>query len=149
METINLRPAAIYAIARVSMLIFIAICLAALAWLFVPAFIFLSILAMVIALYRFLLIRHTKYELTPELLHIKTGLLLKRTDSLEFYRIKDYIITQNPFMQLFRLMNLTLISTDPENKQVTLTGIPHSDLPDTIRELVQQARQRNKIVELN
>jgi membrane protein YdbS with pleckstrin-like domain len=143
METINLRPAAIYAIARVSMLIFIAICLAALAWLFVPAFIFLSILAMVIALYRFLLIRHTKYELTPELLHIKTGLLLKRTDSLEFYRIKDYIITQNPFMQL------TLISTDPENKQVTLTGIPHSDLPDTIRELVQQARQRNKIVELN
>lgn len=60
-----------------------------------------------------------------------------------------YVITQPLILQLFRLMNLTLKTTDPENKTIMLTGIPVSDIVDTIRGHVQEARQHNRIFEVN
>jgi hypothetical protein len=65
------------------------------------------------------------------------------------YRIKDYIITQPPVLQLFRLMNVTLKSTDRENPVIWLRGIPRSDLIDEIRGRVQEARKHNQIYEIN
>jgi len=46
-------------------------------------------------------------------------------------------------------MDLTLKSTDPENPVVRLLGIPQSDITDTIRGYVQEARMRNRIFEIN
>jgi hypothetical protein len=46
-------------------------------------------------------------------------------------------------------MDVTLKSTDPENPVIWLRGIPLSDIIETIRERVQEARKINKIVELN
>jgi hypothetical protein len=52
-------------------------------------------------------------------------------------------------LQAFRLMDLTLKSTDGENPVIWLRGIPESDITDTIRDRVQEARKHNKIYELN
>jgi hypothetical protein len=60
-----------------------------------------------------------------------------------------YIITQSFILQLFRLMYLTLKSTDPENPVIQFQGIPESTITDTIRDRVQEARKNNKIYELN
>ena len=60
-----------------------------------------------------------------------------------------YIVTQSFLLQVFRLMNLELRSTDPVNPIIWLCGIPHSDLVDTIREHVQEGRQHNRIYEIN
>ena len=60
-----------------------------------------------------------------------------------------HIVTRNLLMQLFGLMNLTLLTTDLTGPVIILRGIPKSDLPDIIRERVQRARQNSKIVELN
>ncbi len=60
-----------------------------------------------------------------------------------------YIITRNLVMQLFGLMNLTLMTTDLTGPLIILKGIPKSDLPEVIRERVQRTRQNSKIVELN
>jgi len=68
---------------------------------------------------------------------------------LELFRIKDYIITQSLTKQIFKLMDLTLKGTDPENPVVHLVGIPESDIIDIIRERVLLARKNNNIVELN
>lgn len=65
------------------------------------------------------------------------------------YRVKDYIVTQPPVLQLFRLMNVILKTTDPENPVIWMRGIPRSDLIDAIRERVQEARRLNKIYEIN
>ena len=60
-----------------------------------------------------------------------------------------YILTQPFILQLFKLMDLTLKTTDPENPVIWLRGIPLSDLVDTIRGHVQEARQHNRIYEIN
>lgn len=52
-------------------------------------------------------------------------------------------------MQLFRLMNVILKSTDNEDPVVCMTGIPRSDLIDELRGRVQQARKNNNIYEIN
>ena len=64
------------------------------------------------------------------------------------FRIKDYVITQSFLQQLFKLMDVTL-KTNPENHTIMMNGIPESNIIDTIRERVQQARQVNNIYEIS
>jgi hypothetical protein len=65
------------------------------------------------------------------------------------FRVKDYIITQSFVLQLFKLMYLTLKSTDPENPVLQFQGIPESTITDTIRDRVLEARKNNNIYEIN
>ncbi|WP_354431974.1 MULTISPECIES: hypothetical protein, partial [unclassified Mucilaginibacter] len=60
-----------------------------------------------------------------------------------------YIITQSFIMQICKLMVLTLKSTDAENATILFQGIPESNIIETIRERVLEARKSNKIYELN
>ena len=60
-----------------------------------------------------------------------------------------YIVTQSFLMQLFHLMDLTLKGTDPENPVIWLRGIPESNMVDTIRNHVNEARQHNRLYEIN
>jgi hypothetical protein len=69
--------------------------------------------------------------------------------TLELYRVKDYIIKQNIVMRLIKIMTLTLITTDKQDVVVALTGIRKSNINDTVRELVQRARAKSKIIEIN
>jgi predicted RNA polymerase sigma factor len=46
-------------------------------------------------------------------------------------------------------MDLTLKGTDPENPVIWLRGIPRTDLVDVLRERVNEARQHNRLYELN
>lgn len=149
MNTITIRPSAIYALLMVIPFILLALLFFGLAARLVPALILISVLCSAIGLYRYWKVRQTIYNLDAEVLHISTGIFLRRTDSLELYRVKDYIVTRNLMMQLFGLMNLTLLTTDLTGPVIILRGIPKSDLPDIIRERVQRARENSQIVELN
>ncbi|PAW95086.1 hypothetical protein CKK33_16925 [Mucilaginibacter sp. MD40] len=149
MNTITIRPSAIYALLMVIPIILLALLFFGMACRFLPAFILISAFCSAIGLYRYWKIRQTVYSFDAEVLHISTGIFLRRTDSLELYRVKDYIVTRNLLMQLFGLMSLTLLTTDLTGPVTILRGIPKSDLPDIIRERVQRARQNSKIVELN
>jgi uncharacterized membrane protein YdbT with pleckstrin-like domain len=149
MNAITIRPSAIYALLMVIPLFTAALAFLTLAWLLLHALILISVLFSATALYRYWQIRQIVYSLDPEVLHISSGIFLRRTDSLELYRVKDYIVTRNLLMQVFGLMNLTLLTTDLTGPVIILKGIPKSDLPDIVRERVQRARQNSKIVELN
>lgn len=99
--------------------------------------------------YRYLYIRNIRYVVTDEIIRVTRGIFFKRTDQVELFRVKDYILEQPFVLQIFRLMDLCLKSTDPENPVIWLRGIPYSDLVDTLREYVQRARQHNRIYEIN
>jgi hypothetical protein len=86
---------------------------------------------------------------TTEYIRISRGIFFKRVDQLEMYRIKDYVMMQPLSFRLFRLMDLLLKSTDPENPMIWLRGIPESGIIDTIRDRVQEARKHNQIYEVN
>lgn len=149
MNTIIIRPSAIYALLMVVPHVLLALLFFGLATRLVPALILISVFCSAIGLYRYWKIRQIVYSLDAEVLHVSTGILLRRADSLELYRVKDYIVTRNLIMQLFGLMNLTLLTTDLTGPVIILRGIPQSDIADTIRERVQHARHDSKIVELN
>jgi uncharacterized membrane protein YdbT with pleckstrin-like domain len=104
---------------------------------------------MCFAWYRYLFIRRSLYTITPEIIRISRGIFFRRTDQVELWRIKDYVITQSFLLQVFGLMDLTLKGTDPENPVIWLRGIPRSDLVDILRQRVNDARQHNRLYELN
>jgi uncharacterized membrane protein YdbT with pleckstrin-like domain len=148
-QVISIRPAAIFAFVHVLAFMLCSLGFLLLAWRYWPGLVWISLLSAIFGLYRFWFIRSVCYTITPEIIRIKRGIFFKRTDQVELYRVKDYILTQPFLLQVFGLMNLTLKSTDPENPVVWLRGIPASNLVDTLRGYVQQARLNNKIYEIN
>jgi uncharacterized membrane protein YdbT with pleckstrin-like domain len=148
-QVIELRPATIFAFIKVFPLILFTIGFLLLACRYWPGLLCLSFIGMVMAVFRFLYIRNIRYTLTPEILRISRGIFFKRTDQVELYRLKDYVVIRSFLLQMFGLMDVELKGTDPENPVVWLRGIPFSDLVDTIRNHVQNARGVNKIYEIN
>lgn len=148
-DDILLRPAMLFAFLKTLPLVLLAISLLLLAWWLSPYFILFSLAVCAIAWYRMLYIRSFQYLITHDYIRWTRGIFFKRIDQLEMFRIKDYIITQSFILQVFKLMYLTLKSTDPENPSIQFQGIPESDITDTIRDRVLAARKNNNIYELN
>ncbi len=148
-QVMEIRPATLFAFIKVFPFIICTLGLLFLAWYIVPAMIWLSLVTLAMACYRFTYIRKIRYLVTPEIIRIHQGIFFKRTDQVELFRVKDYILTQSLLLQLFRLMDLELRSTDPVNPVIWLRGIPRSDLVDTLRSHVQEVRQHNRIYEIN
>lgn len=146
---IVIRPALSYAVCRACPLMALSMAMLVLAWTMSPLFILFSFAAIAMAACRIAYARSFRYLITPQFIRFSKGLLFKRTDHLELYRIKDYIVTQSLVLQMLGLMDLTLKSADPENPVITLSAIPASDLVDRLREWVQLARATNPILEIN
>ena len=148
-EVITIRPATIFAFIKILPLLLAAIGFLFLAARYFPELVWVSITIMLFAWYRYIFIRRILYEITPEVIRFSRGVFFRRTDMIEMFRIKDYILTRPFIFQIFGIMDLTLKTTDPENPIVWLRGIPVSDLVDVIREHVQETRQHNRIYEIN
>lgn len=148
-DDILLKPTMVFAFIKTLPLLLLSLTFLFLAWKLSPYFIVFAIAVTGIAWYRMLFLRNCEYRIGLEYIQITTGIFFKRVDQVEMFRIKDYVITRSLLLQLFRLMDVMLISTDSETPIVWLRGIPLSDIIETIRERVQEARKSNKIVELN
>jgi uncharacterized membrane protein YdbT with pleckstrin-like domain len=145
---LQLSPTISYCFLSVFGLLFIAVALLVGAfWLNMLCLPAIVVLAM--AFYRFFYIRLTLYILTAETLKIRTGIFSYTLVTLELYRVKDYVIKQNLIMRILKIMTLTLFTTDKQDVVIALNGIPQSNLNDTIRDLVQRARAKSKIIEIN
>jgi uncharacterized membrane protein YdbT with pleckstrin-like domain len=145
---LQLSPTISYCFLSVFGLLFIAVALLVGAfWLNMLCLPAIVVLAM--AFYRFFYIRLTLYILTAETLKVRTGIFSYTLVTLELYRVKDYVIKQNLIMRILKIMTLTLFTTDKQDVVIALNGIPQSNLNDTIRDLVQRARAKSKIIEIN
>ncbi|QEC74585.1 PH domain-containing protein [Mucilaginibacter ginsenosidivorax] len=140
-DDIVLKPAVVFTFFKVLPLILLALTFLLLAWWLSPYFILFSFAVCGAAWYRILYIRSFQYLFTAEYIRITRGIFFKRIDQAEMFRVKDFIITQSFALQLFKLMNLTLISTDNSNQVIYLQGIPESDIVDTIRNRVEETRR--------
>lgn len=148
-QVISLRPISVFAFIKVLPLLICTSSFLFLAWWVYPALIWLGLLALVMAFYRFSSIRTIRYLITPKVVRVSRGIFFKQTDQVKLFRVKDYVITQSFLLQLFRLMDLELRSTDPLNPVIWLRGVPQSNLVDLIRKNVQEGRQYNRIYEIN
>lgn len=93
-----------------------------------------------------------RYELTDERLIIRSGILNKKTDEIELYRVKDVTVEYSVVNQITGIGTIMLKSSDA----TTADGVMHlRDVPDAVRlreemrTLVDAARQKRRVRELD
>jgi uncharacterized membrane protein YdbT with pleckstrin-like domain len=110
-------------------------------WLIFPLF---------IMLWKWLEVKNTKYELTTERLRTRYGILNKKTDVLELYRVRDYRFEQPFFLRIFSLGNVILITSDKSHPQVIVNAIPGGEeFQEKLRIQVEQCRTRKGVREVD
>lgn len=99
--------------------------------------------------YRLLLIRATRYQVSRSQIKMRRGLLHQVTDYTELYRVKDFRVRRSLWFRLLGLMHVTLYTSDVSNRVLQLRGLRHSNLPDVLRDLVEEARTRKRVYEID
>jgi uncharacterized membrane protein YdbT with pleckstrin-like domain len=89
------------------------------------------------------------YKISLRRVETEKGVLAKRVDSLELWRVLDVEYSQSVVDRIFKNGRIRLISTDQTNPDLVLHGLPgHRALFEQLREAVQNARHTNRPMEL-
>jgi membrane protein YdbS with pleckstrin-like domain len=108
-------------------------------WLVIPVF---------IALWRFLVVKTWKIEITDQRLIEEKGVLSKTTDELELYRVKDIRLDQPFFLRLVGLSNVILLTSDRTNPVVRIPAITDGkNLRERLRAAVDIRRDKKRVRE--
>ena len=87
-----------------------------------------------------------RYQVTTERIHFRHGILSRKTDELELYRVRDYVLVEPFFLRLFGLGNIVLSTTDESNRTLTIQAVPQiQSLRDQIRKHVEVCRTRKGV----
>lgn len=106
----------------------------------------LAIAAIPYAIWHWLVVKNTKYELTTQRLKTHTGVLSKNTEEMELYRVKDLKLEQPWYLRLFGLSNVALISSDTTTPATTIRAVPDAQgLREKIRALVEERRDQKRV----
>ena len=110
-------------------------------WLVIPIF---------IIIWHWLVVKNIKYELTTERLKTRHGVINKKMDELELYRVRDYKFDQPIFLRLFGLGNITLQTSDQATPVVIIRAIPNGEaLREQIRNAVEDCRVKKRVREVD
>ncbi|HYC46579.1 MAG TPA: PH domain-containing protein [Burkholderiales bacterium] len=110
-------------------------------WLVVPVF---------IAIWKWLVLRNTRYELTTERLKMREGVLNKELDELELYRAQDYKLEQPFWLRIFSLGTVTLRTADTSNPVIVLRGLRESEhVYELLRTHVEECRVKKRVLPLD
>ena len=93
-----------------------------------------------------------KYEVTPDRLIIRRGIIRKSIDEIELYRIKDVRIDFTIINQLAGIGRITISSSDETTREgdLVLADIERAqERRETLRQLVDTARQQRRVREID
>jgi uncharacterized membrane protein YdbT with pleckstrin-like domain len=109
-------------------------------WLVIPIF---------IALWRFLIVKTWKIEITDQRLVEEKGVLSKKTDELELFRVKDIRLDQPFLLRLVgRLSNIILVTSDKTNSIVRIPAIKDGkDIREKLRVAIDERRDKKRVRE--
>lgn len=94
--------------------------------------------------------KSTSYELTTQRLKISSGILNKRLDELELFRVKDYSMNQPLFLRMLGLGNLAMVTSDASTPVIAIRAIPNvEEVRELLRTAVQSERDRKRVRELD
>ena len=115
-------------------------------------FLALTVVALLIVLWRWLENMGAKYEITEERLIIRRGIFSKSIDEVELYRVKDCRIDFSLINQLAGIGRITIASSDETTRagNLVLAGIDRAqERRETLRRLVDAARQKRRVREID
>jgi uncharacterized membrane protein YdbT with pleckstrin-like domain len=85
----------------------------------------------------------TRYRLTTQRLFVQTGLIAKRLEEVELFRVKDVTLSQGVIQRLLGVGSVVVLSTDDTAPRLELAGIRHPlEVKESIRNAFRAARQR-------
>jgi uncharacterized membrane protein YdbT with pleckstrin-like domain len=93
-----------------------------------------------------------KYELTTQRLMIRSGIVFKRVDEIELFRIKDVRVDYSLINQITGIGAITVRSSDVTSggRDFVMRDIPDArEIRETMRNLVDEARQRRGVREFD
>ena len=91
----------------------------------------------------------TRYKVSRRRVELQRGVITRRLDSLELWRVLDVRYEQSILDRIFDNAKITLIGTDQTDPSLVLYGLPgHRALFEKLREAVQFARASNRPMEL-
>ena len=97
----------------------------------------------IVPLIQYLRTRFTIYQLFPQTIVLKTGILSQSIDNIELYRVRDYSIEKPFLLRFFGLGNIVLITTDKSMGNFMLHAIKEPEnVYNQIRNLVESSRKR-------
>jgi uncharacterized membrane protein YdbT with pleckstrin-like domain len=86
------------------------------------------------------------YEVTSERIRITTGIFSKRTNALELYRVKDYILEEPFLMRLFKFGKIVILTSDVSTPRLELEAVPRARwLVDQLRAAVEARRDAKRV----
>jgi uncharacterized membrane protein YdbT with pleckstrin-like domain len=110
-------------------------------WLLFPIF---------VAIWKWLEVKTTEYELTDERLIVRYGILNRHIDEVELYRIKDISIYQPLMIRFFSKSHIILKSSDVTHPTILIEAVDEADdLREKIRHLVEKCRMEKGVREID
>lgn len=98
------------------------------------------------ALWKWLLVQSTGYELTTERFITTKGVLTKVTDTLELYRVLDLRVVQPFTLRLVGLENVHLVTSDATTEAIVVDFLPSKEkLVERLRKAVEDCRERKRV----
>jgi uncharacterized membrane protein YdbT with pleckstrin-like domain len=108
-----------------------------LCWLVVPIF---------VALWKWLVVKNIRYELTTERLKLRQGVLNRILDEIELYRVRDYRLEQPFFLRIFSLGNIIVRTTDTTHPLLVLRAVTDGEnVLEGLRRNVEECRARKNV----
>lgn len=81
-------------------------------------------------------VNSTHYKITNQRIVVNTGLIGKKQEEIELYRVKDYKVTQTLSERLINVGNLIIIAADSTTPRVILSNIKN---PNEVKEILRKA----------
>ena len=108
------------------------------------------IIPLVMWMVRWWVTKSTKYELTSQRLRITAGILDRKVDELELFRVRDYSMEQPILLRMVGLGNLTLITSDATTPTVVMKAIHGVEsVREKLRTAVQNERDRKRVRQMD
>lgn len=95
-------------------------------------------------------VRMTRYKITNKLIERESGIILKRTDSLDLARVKDVQLTQSIVDRMAGIGTIEVFSTDRTDPAMFVEALPNAKpIYEKLRDAVIEISQRRGIVPMN
>ena len=97
----------------------------------------------------FTLRRAVRYRLTAQRLEVERGILGKRYESIDLWRVRDVVLEQSLLERLRGVGRITVVSTDEVEPELLVGPVPEAKaLYDLLRDAVALARKQARVVPL-
>lgn len=110
----------------------------------------LSLIPVIWMLWKYLLIRTWRIQITDKRIIESKGVFSTTTDELELYRVKDIRLSQPFWLRLVGLSNIELITSDKSDAYLIVPAIRNGkSIREELRTAVEQRRSRKGVKEVD